>query len=45
MILQCQRHYTRTPIKFWNIDTQFIRVSHYINHPANLLTTQLMDIS
>ena len=34
-----------TPIKFWNIDTQFGRASHYINHPANLPTIQLMDTS
>ena len=45
MILQCQRHHTRTPIKFWNIDTQFGRASHYINHPANLLTIQFTDTS
>ena len=32
-------------IKFWNIDTQFGRASHYINHPANLATIQLMDTS
>ena len=30
-------------IKFWNIDTQFSRASHYISHPANLPTIQLMD--
>ena len=24
-----------SPIKFWNIDTQFGRASCYINHPAN----------
>ena len=33
------------PIKFQNIDTQFSRASHYINHPANLPTIQLMDTS
>ena len=33
------------PIKFWNIDTQFGRVAHYINHPANLPTIQLADTS
>ena len=33
------------PIKFWNIDTQFDRASHYINHPANLPTIQLVDTS
>ena len=33
------------PIEFWNIDTQFSRVSHYINHPANLPTIQLADTS
>ena len=33
------------PIEFWNIDTQFGRASHYINHPANLPTIQLMDTS
>ena len=33
------------PIEFWNIDTQFSRASCYINHPANLLTIQLMDTS
>ena len=31
------------PIEFWNIDTQFGRVSHYINHPDNLPTIQLAD--
>ena len=31
------------PIEFWNIDTQFGRASHYVNHPANLPTIQLMD--
>ena len=36
MILQCQGHHPRTPIEFWNIDTQFSRTSRYINHPANL---------
>ena len=44
-ILQHQRHHPRTPIEFWNIDTQFGRASHYINHPANLPTIQLMDTS
>ena len=43
MILQHQRYHSRTPIKFWNIDTQFGRTSHYINHPANLPTIQLVD--
>ena len=33
------------PIEFWNIDTQFGRASHYINHPANLPTIQLVDTS
>ena len=33
------------PIKFWNIDTQFGRASHYINHPDNLPTIQLADTS
>ena len=33
------------PIEFWNIDTQFGRASHYINHPANLPTIQLADTS
>ena len=33
------------PIKFWNIDTQFSRASHYINNPANLPTIQLTDTS
>ena len=33
------------PIEFWNIDTQFSRASHYINHPANLPTIQLTDTS
>ena len=32
-------------IKFWNINTQFSRASHYINHPANLPTIQLADTS
>ena len=45
MILQHQRHHPRTPIEFWNIDTQFGRDSCYINHPANLLTIQLTDTS
>ena len=31
------------PIEFWNIDTQFSRAGHYINHPANLPTIQLAD--
>ena len=31
------------PVEFWNIDTQFGRASHYINHPANLPTIQLTD--
>ena len=29
------------PVEFWNVDTQFGRASHYINHPANLPTIQL----
>ena len=33
------------PIEFWNIDTQFSRASHYINHPAHLPTIQLADAS
>ena len=33
------------PVELWNIDTQFGRASHYINHPVNLPTTQLMDTS
>ena len=33
------------PIEFWNVDTQLGRASCYINHPANLLTIQLMDTS
>ena len=33
------------PIGFWNIDTQFSKASHYINHPANLPTIQLTDTS
>ena len=33
------------PVKFWNIDTQFGRASHYINHAANLPTIQLTDTS
>ena len=33
------------PVEFWNIDTQFGRASHYINHPANLPTIQLTDTS
>ena len=32
-------------IKFWNIDTQFSRASHYIKHPASLPTIQLADTS
>ena len=31
------------PVKFWNVNTQFGRASHYINHPANLPTIQLTD--
>ena len=31
------------PVKFWNVDTQFGRASHYVNHPANLPTIQLAD--
>ena len=33
------------PIEFWNIDAQFGRASHYINHPVNLPTIQLADTS
>ena len=33
------------PIEFWNIGTQFSRASHYINHPADLPTIQLVDTS
>ena len=33
------------PIEFWNIDTLFSRASHYIDHPANLPTIQLVDTS
>ena len=33
------------PVKFWNIDTQFGRASHYVNHPSNLPTIQLNDTS
>ena len=33
------------PVEFWNIDTQFGRASHYVNHPANLPTIQLADTS
>ena len=33
------------PIEFWNVDTQFSRTGHYINHPANLATIQLKDTS
>ena len=33
------------PVKFWNIDTQFSRGSHYVNHPSNLPTIQLNDTS
>ena len=33
------------PVEFWNINTQFGRSSHYINHPANLPTIHLMDTS
>ena len=32
-------------MEFWNIDTQFGRSSHYVNHPANLPTIQLADTS
>ena len=31
------------PAEFWNVDTQFGRASHYINHPSNLPTIQLTD--
>ena len=33
------------PVEFWNIDTQFGRASHYVNHPSNLPTIQLNDTS
>ena len=33
------------PVEFWNVDTQFGRASHYINHPSNLPTIQLTDTS
>ena len=33
------------PAEFWNIDTQFSRASHYINHLANLPTIHLMETS
>ena len=32
-----------SPIKLWNINTQFGRASYYINHPANLPAIQLTD--
>ena len=35
----------KPPFGFWNMDTQFGRASHYINHPANLPTIQLVDTS
>ena len=31
------------PVEFWNVDTQFGKASHYINHRANLPTIQLTD--
>ena len=31
------------PIEFWNVDIQFGRAGHYINHPANLPTIQFKD--
>ena len=45
MILHVKDIILEPPIEFWNIDTQFGRASHYINHPANLPTIQLMDTS
>ena len=33
------------PVEFWNIDTQFGRASHYVNHPSNLPMIQLNDTS
>ena len=33
------------PIEFWDVDTQFGRAEHYINHPTNLPTIQLKDTS
>ena len=33
------------PIEFQNIETQFSRANHYINHPAYLPTKQLADTS
>ena len=33
------------PVEFWNVDMQFGRASHYINHPANLPSIQLKDAS
>ena len=34
-----------SPVEFWNVDTQFGRAGHYINHTANLPTIQLKDTS
>ena len=31
------------PVEFWNVNTQFGRANHYINHPANLPTIQLAN--
>ena len=33
------------PVEFWNVDTQFGRAGHYINHPANFPSIQLKDTS
>ena len=33
------------PVEFWNVDTQFSRAGHYINHPANLSSIQLKHTS
>ena len=33
------------PIEFWNVDTQFSKARHYINHPTNLPTIQLKNTS
>ena len=31
------------PTAFWNVDTQFGRGGHYINHPTNMPTIQLKN--
>ena len=33
----------KPPVEFWNIDTQFGRARHYVNHPSNLPTIHLND--